>query len=115
MYMYAMHMYIHMYMYVTTSNKLPIIWKMTGASSSKDHGTFWHLCSRLGHSASAKDPKKDMNACTDILITVLKGHYIAAACSILRIDDPEDKPKSLPALHQMSARERYLYIMNISS
>lgn len=56
-----------------------------------------------------------MNACTDILITVLKGHYIAAACSLLEIDDPQGKPKSLPALHKMSARERYSYIMDLSS
>lgn len=88
---------------------------MTVSSSSKDHATFWHLCCLLGRSTSAKDPKKDMNACTDILITVLKGHYIAAACSLLEIDDPEGKPKSLPALHKMSARERYSYIMDLSS
>ena len=77
MYMHAMCFHTYMYMYVTTSNKLQIIWKMTVASSSKDHGMFWHLCSLVGHSASAKDPKKDVNACTDILITLLKGHYIA--------------------------------------
>ena len=88
---------------------------MTVSSSSKDHGTFWHLCSILGRSTSAKDPKKDMNVCTDILITVLKGHYVAAACTLLEIDDPEGKPKTLPAFHSMSARERYSFIINISS
>ena len=31
------------------------------------------------------------------------------------MDDLEDKPKSLPALHKMSERERYSYIMDISS
>ena len=64
-----------------------------------------HLCSLLGRSTSAKDPKKDMNACTDILITVLKGHYVAATCNLLEIDDPEEgKPESLPDFHKMSAR-----------
>lgn len=88
---------------------------MTVASSSKDHATFWHLCGLPGRSQSAKDPKKDMNSCTDTLITILKGHYIAAACNILGIDDPEGKPKSLPIFQNMSARERYAYIINISA
>ena len=34
---------------------------------------------------------------------------------MLGIDDPEGKPKSLPALHKISARERYSYIMDLSS
>ena len=62
-----------------------------------------------------KDPKKDMNACTDILVTVLKGHYIAATCHFLQIDDPESKPKALPDFHSKSSRERYSYVINLSS
>ena len=85
-------------------------------TSSKDHGTFWHLCSLLGRLPSVKDPKKDMNACTDILFTVLKGHYIAAACNELGIDNPNSlPPETLPDFQRVSARERYSFIMKLST
>ena len=39
-----------------------------------------------------------MNACTDILFTVLKDHYVAYACTLLGISSPEDTPENLPSL-----------------
>ncbi len=32
-----------------------------------------------------------MNACVDFLMAVVKGHYIAAACSTLGIEDPKSE------------------------
>lgn len=85
-------------------------------SSSKDHGTLWHLCSLLGRLSSVKDPKKDMNACTDVLFTVLKGHYVAAACNELGLENPNSPlPDTLPDFRRMTARERYSFIMKLSS
>lgn len=55
------------------------MWKKSFKDSSRDHDTLGQLCSLLGRHPSAKDPKKDMNTCVDFLMTVLKGHYIAAA------------------------------------
>ena len=52
---------------------------------SSDHDTFGHFCSLLGRLPNARDPKKYMNACTDILFTMLKGHYVAYACILLGI------------------------------
>lgn len=39
-----------------------------------------------------------MNACTDVLFTVLNGHYVACACILLGIDSPCDTPNDLPPL-----------------
>ena len=64
---------------------------------------------------AAKDPKKDMNACMDILITVLKGHSVASAYTLLGIDQPDSKPARLPTFSKMSAREKYSFIINLSS
>lgn len=36
---------------------------------------------------AAKKPKKDMNACTDALFAVLKGHFLAFACQELDIEN----------------------------
>ena len=84
-------------------------------SSSKDRGTLWHLSSLLGRLPSVKDPK-DMNACTDMLLTVLKGHYVAAACNELGIDGPNSPlPNTLPDFQRMPARERYSFIMKLST
>jgi len=63
------------------------------------------FCSLLGHLPSAKDPKKDMHACTDILLTVLKAHYITAACLILKIDDVDASPANFPELQRCSKKQ----------
>jgi hypothetical protein len=49
-----------------------------------------------------------MNACTDVLFTVLKGHYVACACSLLGIDSPNDKPKHLPPLKTREQKSKYI-------
>lgn len=36
---------------------------------------------------AANQPKKDMNACTDALFTVLKGYFLAFACEELGIEN----------------------------
>lgn len=58
-----------------------------------------------------------MNACTDILLTVLKGHYVAAACKEVGIDNANSLPPTdtLPNFQQMPAREQYSFIMKLAS
>jgi hypothetical protein len=55
------------------------------SNSSRDHGTLKYFCSLLCQLPKAKVPKKDFNACIDILFTILKCHYITPACSVLGI------------------------------
>lgn len=52
----------------------------------------------LGRFPNAKDPKKDMNACTDALFTVLKGHYIAYACQLLGLSGPSESSEVIATL-----------------
>ena len=42
---------------------------------------------------AAKKPKKDMNACTDALFAVLKGHILAFACTELGIEGIDSEIK----------------------
>ena len=74
---------------------LQLTWKKLFKSSSRDHGTLGHFCSLLRRLPAAKKPKDEVNACVDILLTILKGHYIAAACSILGISAPDETPKNV--------------------
>ena len=67
-------------------------------ASSKDHGTFGYFCSMLGRFPNARNPKKDMNACMDVLFTVLKGHYVAYACKLLGIKNASESSEVVAAL-----------------
>ena len=93
---------------------LQVIWKQLFAPSSRDHGTLSQFCSLLGRLPAAKDPKKDMNACTDILMTVLKGHYIAAASNMLGISSLEEIPKSLPDFKKASVAEKKAFLYDLA-
>lgn len=96
-------------------NLLQVIWKTLFTTSSRDHGTLGHLCSLLGRLPKAKDPKKDFNACSDALFTILKGHFIAAACDILGIRKPDEEPASLVAVKRNCPDEdKKAYIYHIS-
>lgn len=55
-----------------------------------DHGTLRHFRDILRRVAVGKDIKKDVNACIDLLVTVVKGHWIAYACKELGIKEPTD-------------------------
>ena len=81
---------------------LQVIWKTLYSTSSRDHGTLGHFCSLLGRLPRAKDPKKDFDACLDALFTVLKGHFVAAACCEMGITSPNDTPEALIAVQSGS-------------
>ena len=49
-----------------------------------------------------------MNACTDILFTVLKGHFVAFACTKLGIDKPTDTPSDFPTLTKREKKLSYI-------
>ena len=68
----------------------------------------WDTCSLLGRLPSANKPKNNMNACADILFTVLKGHYVALACTKLGIDKPTDTPTDFPTLTKREKKLSYI-------
>ena len=91
------------------------MWKKSFKDSSRDHGTLGQFCSLLGRHPSAKNPKKDMNACCDFLMTVLKGHYIAEACTTLNLDSPESDLANVPDPKTTSVQERRAFVNDIAA
>ena len=63
--------------------------------SPRDHGSLNQLFTRLGRLPKANKPKDDMHACQDALLTVFKGHIVAAACRELNIGGPEGDIKDI--------------------
>jgi len=66
---------------------LQVIWKKHLTDSSSDHGTLAQLFALLKRLPAGTKPQKDMNACTDALFSVLKGHLLAFACQELGIEN----------------------------
>ena len=62
----------------------------------------------LGRFPKAQKPKNDMNACMDVLFTVLKGHYVAYACTVLGISKPTDIPKDFATLRGKDAKLAFI-------
>ncbi len=62
-------------------------------------GTISNLFLRIGRLSNAKDPKKDMHASFDPLMTVFKGHLVEAPCFELGIDNPESDFPSTYSVH----------------
>lgn len=83
-------------------------------TSSSNHGTLSQMCSLLGRLPAAKDPKKDMNASTDFLVTVLKGHYIAAACNILGLEKADSPIPGVPDHKKSSLQEQQAFMFKIA-
>ena len=59
-----------------------------------DHGTLRHFRDILHRVAVGNDHKKAINACLDLVLTVLKGHLVASACEELGIEEPTHHPAS---------------------
>ncbi len=66
----------------------------------------------LGRLPKAKSPKKDLNACLDALITVYRGHIIAAACEELGIANPQSPGDhlSIPG----PRKDKHVYVNNLA-
>ena len=82
--------------------------------SCKNHGTLGYFCSMLGRMPNANNPKKDMNACTDVLFTVLKGHYVAYACKILQLQDPTADCHTVDSLEGKSRETKLAFLEKLS-
>ena len=90
------------------------LWKKLFCASSSDHGTLNQMYSLLGRLPAAKNPKSDMNACVDALMTVLNGHYIAMACSVLKIEKPDDPLTNVPDPKNTTLQEKQLFVFNVA-
>lgn len=85
--------------------------------SCKDHGTLGHFRTLLSRVTITGEPKKDVDACVDLLVTVFTGYIVAAACIHLGIDNPSDDLPSgaIPVdLHKASSDSQKKYLFNIA-
>ena len=73
---------------------------------------FFH--SLLNSTAVTKELKKDVNACTDFIGAVVKGHFLACACGILGVTSLDEPLTLPPGLYKASAIEQLTFINDIS-
>lgn len=90
------------------------MWKALYKKSAGDHGTLAFFRNLLRRTAVTSDPKKDVNACVDLIITVMKGHLLQAACDILKVDGLESQLRIPPGLQQAGKSEKLAFISNIA-
>ena len=89
-------------------------WKTLFVNSSRDNGTLGHFCSLLGRLPNAKNLKKDFNVCLNVLLTTVKGHFIAAACDVPRINKLHEEPVSLAEVKQGTELLKKCYITKVA-
>lgn len=73
-----------------------MIWKyFVRPESSSDHGTAYQLRNLLGRSNVVTKPKKNLNACEDFLILLLRAYVTYAAMDVLQMENVDDAPNTL--------------------
>ena len=80
----------------------------------KSHGTLALFRSQLRRSAVTADPKKDVDACVDLIYTVMKGHILACACEVLKIGGLDEQPTIPVGLKQAGKPEQLAFISDIA-
>ena len=91
-----------------------VAWKSLFKVSSRDHGTLYNFSSLLGRVPKAKDPKTDLHACMDTLLTVFKGDVVSAACDVLGIEKPSaELPDRSP--HKQTVAEQNKFLEGVAS
>ena len=93
---------------------LQMMWKVLYGKSASDHGTLAFFRSYLRRIPVTADPKKDINACVDLIYTVMKGHILAAACEVLKVTQLEDSPVLPSGLQSADKQSQLTYICDIA-
>ena len=92
---------------------MQVIWKqLYQQSSARDHGTLGFFRCKLNRVTVKTDVKKDVNATLDFFLTVVKGHLLAVACDINKLDSTINFP---PSVIHGQARDKDKYIRSLSS
>ena len=91
-----------------------MMWKTLFGKSVGDHGTLAFFRSQLRRSAVTADPKKDVDACVDLICTVMKGHILACACDVLKIGGLDEQPTIPVGLKQAGKPEQLAFISDIA-
>lgn len=90
------------------------MWKTLYGQSAGDHGTLAFFRSQLRRIPVTDDPKKDMNACVDLIYTVMKGHILAYACEVLKVSRLEDEPTGVADIKTAGKTEQLAFISDLA-
>lgn len=91
-----------------------MMWKTLYGKSSGDHGTLAFFRNHLRRIPVTSDAKKDINACVDLIYTVMQGHILASACNILKISTLEECPILPSDLKAARKSEQLAFICDIA-
>lgn len=91
-----------------------MMWKTLYGKSAGDHGTLAFFRSQLRRIPVTSDPKKDLDACVDLIYTVTKGHFLACACEVMKVTGLDDQPDIPAGLKKADKIEQLAYISNIA-
>jgi hypothetical protein len=61
-----------------------------------------------------KDVKKDVNACIDFIITVVKGHFLSCACNLFGVTSLDEPLVLPPGIHTAPASEKSAFISKMA-
>lgn len=89
-------------------------WKAAYGKSSGDHGTLAFFRSRLNRIAVSNDPKKDVDACIDFITTIVKGHFLACACTLFGVSSISEPLVLPPGIDKASGEVKLAFIEKIA-
>lgn len=61
-----------------------------------------------------KDPKKDLNACIDLIYAVVKGHFLACACELFGASTLDEELILPPGIHTAPKPQRLAFICKMA-
>ena len=91
-----------------------MMWNTLYKKSARDHGTLTFFRNLLRRTAVKAEPNKDVNACVDLINTIMKGHILACTCEILKVSALEDQPTIPAGLKKAEKTEQLAFISDIS-
>lgn len=89
-------------------------WKCQYSKSSSDHGTLAFFRNKLNRIAVTKEPKKDVNACIDLIYAVVKGHFLACACDLFGASSLDQQLILPPGIYTARKPEQLAFITKMA-
>ena len=80
--------------------------------SAADHGTAYQLSNLIGRSNVVTKPKKNMNACEDFLLLILRSYITAAGMEVLGLKEVDAWPSSIPKDVWLDDKDKRQKFMN---
>ena len=95
---------------------LTLIWEcLYNTHSSRDTGTLYHLRQAIHRNNVTADPKKDVEACEQFMLSVTRAYLVSAAMEFFGMENVNDEPKiNAPPEGLLSKEEKVTYLESIT-